>query len=186
MKPLAEQNYYEVLEIQQTAGWRDIQRAYDLAQTTYSGAAMASMPLFTPKERAEIIQKIEEAYRIFQDPDKKRQYDIACGFIADSDTNRFQARGEEAVTILEGEIHGSALRQMREQQGQSLQDMASQTRINVAYLHAIEDEQMAHFPAEAYLRGYLRQYASALRLDIRVVTEGYLQRYHTWQQKTDR
>jgi cytoskeletal protein RodZ len=72
------------------------------------------------------------------------------------------------------EVTGAVLRARRESIGIPLQEIARNTRISIAYLQFIEEDHVKGLPHDAYLRGYLIQYARALGLDPRVVAEGYL------------
>lgn len=68
---------------------------------------------------------------------------------------------------------GSLLRQVREYRGVELQDVAEHTRISIAYLKAIENEDVAGLPARAYLKGYVGQYAAEIDLEPHRVVQGY-------------
>jgi len=192
MKRLAEQNHYELLEVGSGASRRDIRMAYELARRTYSGASPAAQPLFPADERTALFRQIEAAYRTLDDPEARRQYDIAIGIaptVAGSEVVPVSLAAEAVKTspngeiLPEGEITGAVLRQVRERQGRRLEEIADRTRINVSYLHDIEEEAMTRLPPEVFLRGYVGQYAAALRLDAKVVTDGYLKRYRVWKQQ---
>ena len=60
---------------------------------------------------------------------------------------------------------GSYLREIRERQGLTLEEIAAETKINCRFLRAIEEEAWEELPAEVYLIGYLRAYAEAVGLD---------------------
>jgi hypothetical protein len=60
---------------------------------------------------------------------------------------------------------GNGLRQAREQLGLTLKRAEAETRIRGRYLAALEDERWDELPGEAYVRGFLRSYASYLGLD---------------------
>jgi hypothetical protein len=71
-------------------------------------------------------------------------------------------------------VTGAVLRARREAIGVPLQEIASTTRISIAYLQFIEEDHIKGLPHDAYLRGYLTQYAKALGLDPHTVADGYL------------
>ncbi len=77
MKRVENQDYYQILEVPYHASWGEIQKAYELAKTTYSKGAMASYSLFDFTERGRILDKIEEAYQVLSHPEKRRKYDHA-------------------------------------------------------------------------------------------------------------
>ncbi|MBP1751192.1 MAG: hypothetical protein H6Q57_28 [Geobacteraceae bacterium] len=59
---------------------------------------------------------------------------------------------------------GAALRKARESLGLSLDDASAVTRIGRAYLQALEEEKYERLPSEVYAKGFLRGYASYLKL----------------------
>lgn len=60
---------------------------------------------------------------------------------------------------------GALLTEAREARGITLEQAERDTRIARRYLIALEQEDFAAFPAEVYARGFLRSYASYLRLN---------------------
>jgi cytoskeletal protein RodZ len=60
---------------------------------------------------------------------------------------------------------GAVLRQERLRQDLSLSDIAGQTRISERYLEAIEQENFESLPGVLFARNFVRQYASALKVD---------------------
>ncbi len=70
---------------------------------------------------------------------------------------------------------GDLLRQSREQLGLSLDEVEASTHIRRAYLEALEAENFDALPNRVATRGFLRNYASALKLDATYVLELYEQ-----------
>lgn len=60
---------------------------------------------------------------------------------------------------------GSYLKQARETQGLSLDQVASVTRIPLKYLQALEEEQFAALPEQVFTKGFVRTYARSLGMD---------------------
>ena len=60
---------------------------------------------------------------------------------------------------------GELLRNERLQRKRGLPDIASETRISVRYLEAIEADDIAILPGDFFYRSFIRQYATALGLD---------------------
>ncbi len=60
---------------------------------------------------------------------------------------------------------GERLRQAREEQGLTLDDVASRTRIPIRHLRSIEDSNWDDLPAVTYTVGFARNYANAVGLD---------------------
>jgi cytoskeleton protein RodZ len=69
-----------------------------------------------------------------------------------------------------GEL-GELLRESRQQIGLTLEDVRESTRINVAYLGALEEEDFDALPHACVARGFLRSYAQALNLDPEYVVD---------------
>ncbi len=68
---------------------------------------------------------------------------------------------------------GETLRRARLQQGLSLDDAASGTRIRRQYLEALEAEDASSLPAAVYARGLLKAYAEYLGLNSQAVADLY-------------
>jgi transcriptional regulator with XRE-family HTH domain len=68
---------------------------------------------------------------------------------------------------------GQTLRAAREAQGQSLDDVESATRIRVKHLAALETDNYAALPSPAQARGFLKNYAQFLGLDLQDVLGAY-------------
>ncbi len=192
MKRFSEQNHYEILEVPYHAAWNEIQRAYELAKKTYEKEAIASYPLFDFQDREQLMKKVEEAYRILSDKEKRRQYDetlvkdvkeIAKQMSISAPTPEAPLPPPSDEVPLSGEINGSTLKGIRERKGISIQEIADRTRINLTYLISIEEDNFRLLPAEVYLRSYLRQYAQALRCDADRFIEGYLKGYFRWRKE---
>lgn len=57
---------------------------------------------------------------------------------------------------------GVHLRQLREARGVSLEEIARVTRVNSAYLYALEADDFASLPEPVFTRGFIRAYCQAL------------------------
>ncbi|MEH6753836.1 MAG: RodZ domain-containing protein [Alphaproteobacteria bacterium] len=72
-----------------------------------------------------------------------------------------------AIHSVEGVDHvGAFLREARENTGRSVADVAQILRIRRVYLEAIEDGRFDELPGAAYAVGFIRSYATFLRLDV--------------------
>ncbi len=60
---------------------------------------------------------------------------------------------------------GTTLSEARKQKKLNLKKIALETKISFRYLQALEAENYDVFPAEVYLKGFLRTYAQYLGLD---------------------
>ncbi len=61
---------------------------------------------------------------------------------------------------------GDKLRQARERAGRSIREMSDVTKIRGDHLEALERGEYNVFSAPVYIRGFVRSYAGALRLDV--------------------
>jgi curved DNA-binding protein CbpA len=183
MKPLREQNYYEIFEIAPSATREQIEQAYELAKKTYGDNSLAAYSLFDSDERKEIIRKIHFAYETLSDEDRRKQYDreVMGRTIPEKPSrpddeplktvpspaapDRSRTTPEEVEPVEIDSLTGARLRQIRERQGIPLQEIASKTRINITYFEFLERNQYRSLPPQVYLRSYISQYAKMLGLD---------------------
>jgi len=70
---------------------------------------------------------------------------------------------------------GQILRQARENKGLSLEEAFEQTRINAAYLEALENGDYSVLPSPTHAKGFLRNYARFLGLDPKPLLDRYSQ-----------
>lgn len=68
---------------------------------------------------------------------------------------------------------GQRLREARESQGLSLEEIEASTRIRKSYLVAIEDEDYDSLPHPTYVRGFLKTYANRLGIDAAEILDLY-------------
>jgi curved DNA-binding protein CbpA len=71
----AETNYYEVLEVSESASQREIHSAYNRAKSTYSPDSAALYSMFSPEEARQLLNLIEEAFTILSNQSKRADYD---------------------------------------------------------------------------------------------------------------
>ena len=72
---------------------------------------------------------------------------------------------------------GEELRAAREAQGISLGDMAVRSRLSVAQLRALENEEVEKLPEPVYVRAFIRGCAQSLGLDGQALVNDYVARY---------
>ncbi len=75
----------------------------------------------------------------------------------------------------ETEFYGDILKNRRRERQLSLDDVARQTRMRTAFLEALEEGRFEEFPAETYVKGFLRNYSEFLGLDSKVLLDIYQQ-----------
>lgn len=80
-------SYYEVLEIPISASQDQILQAYNSALIAYSEDSVAIYSLMSSDDCKAFREKIEEAYSILGNPEKRRAYDLNRGFISSQISN---------------------------------------------------------------------------------------------------
>jgi cytoskeleton protein RodZ len=83
---------------------------------------------------------------------------------------------EEAPSIIEPILLsdcGGALRAAREKQKLSVQDVASQLRLGVKQVDALESDRYDKLPQPYIVRGFIRNYAKLLKIDATPILEAY-------------
>ncbi len=201
MKPLFDQDHYEVLETRRDAAPDDIERSYRMALATYAEDSLAGYSVFSEGDTSAIRERIEVAYRVLMDEESRRAYDDSIGFGASDDLLEasFDAvmsgdsppvsqllnieepkRELESIAAFEdvddgsGDFDGARLRRFRLRCGMELEDISRITKINNSYLSAIEEERFADLPSKVYVRGFVTAFASTLGLDTKAVVTSYM------------
>ena len=75
MRDFREQNYYELLDVKSHASAQELERSYQRTRRYFSGESVATYALFQPDELTLLRRRIEEAYRVLSDPERRRRYD---------------------------------------------------------------------------------------------------------------
>jgi len=199
-----EQTYYEVLETEPGVSDEEIRRAYRTVKDNYASGSMVIAGLYDEHELAALHARINAAHDTLFAPDRRRLYDLA---LPEADLARAvraaasvprpsaaaggagggddRQSSETADPVIDGsaEVTGAFLRKVREIRGLELSDIAQRTKISERYLRALEAEEFGDMPAAVYVRGYVTEYARALRLDPQRSAESYLARYRAKQPK---
>ena len=198
MIPLAEQNYYDLLEAPAEGTPQQIERAYRIARATYAPSSTATYSVFTPDECASILRRIEEAYAVLSDARLRREYDArlrradpraglagapaqAAAALAPRARPALPSRPldseiESGLAPENGVFDGDVLRRIRVSLGIELDEISSTTKINEHHLRAIEANAYEQLPPPVYLRGFLKQIARCLSLDAGAVADSYTAR----------
>jgi Helix-turn-helix domain/RodZ C-terminal domain len=72
---------------------------------------------------------------------------------------------------------GNSLREARYRQQLELSEIEQATKVRARYLQALEEEDFDALPAQAYVKGFLRNYADYLGLDGQLYVDEYNSRY---------
>jgi flagellar biosynthesis protein FlhG len=205
MKPLSQQNHYEILEVGSDATAADIEREFRMAQSTYADDSLAGYSVFGEGEASAIRERVEIAYRVLSDADERAAYDaeLAASGAApppvpddegsaealvpvsalDDELIPLEARAASETSELEaleeedGEFDGARLRRSRLRTGIEIEDISGVTKINPTYLRFIEEDRYAELPAPVYVRGFVRAYADCVGLDSTRVAASYMRKF---------
>jgi flagellar biosynthesis protein FlhG len=190
-----EQTYYEILETEPGVSDEEVRRAYRAIKDIYASGSLVISGLYDEHELADLHARVNAAHDTLFAPDRRRLYDLA---LPEADlaravraaanagrrpppalgpTSEERAEPSELVIDPDAEVTGELLRKVRQTRGIELGDISQRTKISERYLRAIEEERFADMPAAVYVRGYVMEYARALRMDAHRVTESYLARY---------
>jgi hypothetical protein len=71
--------HYDILELPSDATPQEIREAYVRAKNTFNKDSVALYSLIAPEEREQILKRIEEAYVVLSNPEKRREYDQLFG-----------------------------------------------------------------------------------------------------------
>ncbi len=183
MRPLGDLDHYEVLEVPRDASVETLERAYKMARATWSEGALGSYSVFDAQEVEAFRERVEEAYEVLSDAERRRAYDDALGSAADREEGEplgieFEPPPESAPPREEvadlahfdsddesAPIDGARLRRARLRRGLDLDQIAEVTKVNPTYLRFLEEDRYADLPADVYVRGFVQAYARQLGLD---------------------
>jgi flagellar biosynthesis protein FlhG len=195
LRPEEEQTYYEILETEPGVSDEEVRRAYRAIKDIYASGSLVIAGLYEEHELGELHARVNAAHDTLFAPDRRRLYDLA---LPEADLARAvraaanagrrtpapmggapeeRIETSEMVIDPDAEVTGELLRKVRQTRGIELGDISQRTKISERYLRAIEDERFSDMPAAVYVRGYVMEYARALRMDAHRVTESYLARY---------
>ncbi len=212
MKPLAEQDHYDALDVPRSATRDEIERAYHLARVTYADDSLAGYSVFQEGEAPLLRDRLELAYRTLADADARRAYDAELDFESrrnppEPEAARVAAppvpesfgvamlpppralageQGDEDPDEDDAEYDGERLQRVRIRRGIELDEIAGVTKVNPTYLRFIEEERFDDLPAAVYVRGFLKCYARCVGLDPDRVARSYMRRYEERSSKRKR
>lgn len=70
-------------------------------------------------------------------------------------------------------VFGNILKEKRKKMGYSIQDISEITTIQQRYIQALEDDNFENIPGEYYVRAFLKQYATILKMDSQKLIKKY-------------
>lgn len=180
---------YDVLGLSRGASDEEVRRASKRQRELFSPGSLPLVSILSEAQSRAEQARIDEAHDTLLDPNRRRAYDLSVFPETDSGEaqppslrrlptpEQLQLQSELAREIQTAtEFSGAFLRRIRESQGIELTDISARTKISLAHLRAIEEEQYADLPAVVYVRGFVREIAKLLRLDPAQVDRTYLRR----------
>ena len=207
MKPLSDQDHYEILEISRDATREEIERSFRMAEATYADESLAGYSVFGEGDAQVIRERIGIAYRVLSDMDARSAYDTALAggaprVVLSEDFPREVEVPElpelslppakpaelaapmpvdelEALEGESGEFDGARLRRSRLHRGMELEDISRVTKISPSYLCFIEEDRYAELPAPVYVRGFVTAYAECVGLDAKRAAASYMKKFET-------
>lgn len=169
--------HYDVLGIEPRASVEEVEEAYRRCAGLYGEDALATYSLLEPEERRAARARVEEAYAVLRDPDRRRDYDDAgAAAVPDPTPAPVPEAPRPEPRVLPEPVTGADLRRVREARGVALKDIAAASKIGVRFLEYIEADRHKDLPAPVYLRGFLYEYARAVGLDPQRTAGSYLAR----------
>lgn len=205
MKPLSDQDHYEILEVSRDASREEIERSFRMAEAIYADDSLAGYSVFGEGDARAIRERIEIAYRVLSDAEARSAYDAALAggtpraLLGEQLPREIELpelpelpspeakRGEfktpmpiEEIEALEdesGEFDGARLRRYRLHRGLELEDISRVTKISPTSLGFIEEERYAALPAPVYVRGFVVAYAECVGLDGKRAAASYMKKF---------
>ncbi len=192
-----EKNYYEILGVARHVGSGQIQAAYRFARGLYTGESTPTYGLLDPEERVVMLALVEEAYAALSNASVRRDYDLRMQLPtgAPSVAEPLNRPAPEALPrvsspprpqpVPDGRpqarvpdvVNGPALRTLREQSGLSIEQIAALSKVGSRFLLALEEDRHAALPGRVFARGFLIEYARAIRVSESELVERYLRHW---------
>lgn len=183
--------HHDMLEVDRGATDEEVRRAYKRTKELYGASSLACYGLFDLAGLLRLRARIDEAHDVLLDPARRRPYELSVFPDAvepevTSEEEPPRPRVPAPAITPETDFTGGLLRAVRESQGLALKDVGAVTKIGLAYLRAIEDEDYGALPATVYVRGFLVEIAKLLKLDPQHVSRSYVRRVQRWLEERER
>jgi curved DNA-binding protein CbpA len=169
-------SHYDVLGLEPSATSDEVEEAYQRCAALYGEGALATYSLLDPDEIRAARARVDEAYRVLRDPERRREYDSSPGDPEPEEPEEMPEPPREEPRVLPEPVTGPDLRRVREEKGVALKDISFASKIAIRFLEYIEADRRAELPAVVYLRGFLQEYARAVGLDPQRTAGSYLSR----------
>jgi DnaJ-class molecular chaperone len=71
---IEDMDHYEILNVSRTASFREIEKAFLIGKSAYSKDSLAHYTLLKDEERQQMLDRIEAAFMILGDEEKRQAY----------------------------------------------------------------------------------------------------------------
>ena len=126
-------DHYEVLGIEPSASGDEVEEAYRRCVVLYGEGSLATYSLLEPEEVEAVRARVHEAYSVLRDPDRRREYDAALPFEADTPEPPEPDDVRAEPGVLPEPVTGADLRRVREERGVTLKEIAKASKIGVPW-----------------------------------------------------
>jgi curved DNA-binding protein CbpA len=201
---LKSKSYYEILGVAPHVGTGQIQAAYRFARSLYSGESTPTYGLLDADQRSRMLALVEEAYAALSNPNARRDYDgqlsaqgaprVAAPPVTPSPQKPEMRRTEKgtAKPLLSGPppqtapppplsvpdvVTGATLKALRDSRGLSVDQIAALGKVGSRFLKALEEDRHDALPGRVFARGFLIEYARALRVSETELVDRYLRNW---------
>jgi len=153
---------WQILDLEPGADIGQVRRAYRHRRSLYEPAALATYNLLDDEERENMVDRIDEAYRRIMGSEPPAAAPTPPPPPVTKPTAVAEVPfGDAPDPVSEPGAH---LRFHRTARGFTLHQIAGETKIGVAILEQIENEDFEALPALAFVRGHVHQFARELKL----------------------
>ena len=152
---------WEILGLEPGADIGQVRRAYRHRRSLYEPAALATYNLLDDEEREGMVEKIDEAYRRIMGSEPPGPAAPPPLPVAKPKSQSDPADTSAPDPVTEP---GAYLRHYRMTRGFTLHQIANETKIGVAILERIENEEFESLPAVAFVRGHVHQFAREVKV----------------------
>ncbi len=196
-----EKNYYEILGVARHVGSGQIQAAYRFARSLYTGESTPTYGLLDGDERTRMLALVEEAYAALSNPNVRRDYDLRISNRAQVPTSSLADSALASPSVAEAPpprpaprptppappgtepppvpevVNGHVLKSLRESCGLSIDQIAALSKVGRRFLLALEEDRHQTLPGRVFARGFLIEYARALRVSESELVDRYLRHW---------
>jgi len=101
IKKIEDMDHYEILNVKRSASQQEISRAYRIGKSAFSPDSLAHYSLLSDEEREEMRLRIEIAFEVLGNPEKRKEYDEKTYGAFDAYRNKAYFRQSTERMIIE-------------------------------------------------------------------------------------